>query len=112
MTAPGLAKGNLHSYWDTQFVKALGSDPKVVAAGLVKKITSSEKSSWSKGTPDDWAKQSFSAAKSIAYGKLPTPNADGSYTLSAAYVASAKTTVSLQLRRAGVRLAAILNRVL
>ena len=47
--------------------------------------------------------------KSDAYGQLPEPNARGSFRLSDDYVTEATQDVSLQLSKAGVRLALILN---
>ena len=106
------ASSNLHSSWDTPFVTALGSDDAAIAAALVATITPAQVAQWSSGTPSDWAMESFQLAKTEAYGKLPAPNADGSYTLDAAYVTNAHGVVSQQLSKAGVRLAWVLNRAL
>jgi len=109
VTAAGFSAGNLHHYWDTAFVESFGTDPFVVAERLTAKITNTQVTPWSKGRAADWGLESFWLAKAHAYGKLPAPNAQGQYRLSATYVADATTTVSAQLSKAGVRLAWILN---
>ncbi len=49
----------LHSYWDKNLVQRLGKTPKAVGATLNKQITKAKAAEWSKGTPADWAKESF-----------------------------------------------------
>jgi hypothetical protein len=56
--------------------------------------------------------ESFGLARDVAYGKLPPRKADGSYDLPPDYVTGAIETIRLQLARAGVRLAVVLNRAL
>ncbi len=107
--ATKIAKGNLHHYWDVEFVKRLGKDPNQVANSLITGITQAKVASWSKGTPTNWAKESFKDGKTTAYGKLPTPGADGVYQLPDSYVTSATNVVANRLSRAGVRLAYLLN---
>jgi hypothetical protein len=56
--------------------------------------------------------ESFSVAKEDAYGRLPQPNARGTFQLPADYIAMATNDVALQLSKAGVRLAFLLNKTL
>jgi hypothetical protein len=112
VTAQGTPENNLHHYWDVVFVEMLGKSQSAVAADLAKKITAAQKGEWQKGTPDDWAQEAFQQAKDHAYGKPVMTKAGGPYHLSAAYVTDAKETVALQLSKAGVRLAAVLNHAL
>jgi hypothetical protein len=107
--ADNIPSGSLHHYWDTEFIKRLGSNPDAVATTLINGITASQRHTWSTGTVNSWAAQSYEVAKAHAYGKLPAPEADGHYALSGAYVTDATTTERRQLRRAGVRLAKVLN---
>jgi hypothetical protein len=110
--AAGSAAGNLHHYWDTVFVARLGTDPEQVAVSLIAGITDSQRRSWSSGSPTDWARESFEIARSQVYGKLPragTGGAGGTLLLDDRYSADAVMIVSLQLQRAGVRLAHVLN---
>jgi hypothetical protein len=110
--APGLSAGNLHQYWDTQFVQALGSDPRTIADMLIGRISPSDQKSWQSGTTADWALESFAVARSIAFRSLPVAYETHHYHLSEDYVHRAQEAVPLQLERAGVRLAFILNKTL
>lgn len=108
ISAPGLASGRLHSFWDRDTVQSLGTDPFVVAEKLQARITPTQAKQWAQGTPSSWALETFEVAKRHAY-KLPAPDSQGVYRLSEAYVSDATKTVSLQLSKAGVRLATVLN---
>lgn len=112
VAAAGLGSGTLHGFWDTQFVVKLGSDPIAVGDALAAKITVAQVATWSSGTPASWSKEAFLVAKTQVYGKLPKPAGSGTYALPAAYVKASTPVVSLQLSRAGVRLATVLNRAL
>ena len=110
--AAGLPPANLHRYWDVEFVEGLGSDPRRVAAELIARIDAADIQDWEKGTTSDWALESYAVGKAVAYGRLPAPITKHHYVLPADYVQSALSAVDLQLRRAGVRLAWVLNRSL
>jgi hypothetical protein len=110
--APGLPVANLHRYWDVEFVRALGPDPGTVAASLIDRISTSDLQSWRSGSTADWAWESYSVAKSTSFGLLPPAYDAHRYHLSSDYERSAVEAVRLQLERAGVRLALILNRSL
>ena len=105
-----MGSGNLHGFWDTQFVEALGTDPRAVSAKLIANISPVEKAAWEQGTPAEWAMDSYAVAKQIAYGALPPLGSDGAYALTASYEAKAKIAVAQQLSKAGVRLASLLDR--
>jgi hypothetical protein len=107
----GFRAGNLHQYWDTVFVERLGMNSAAVAALLLDDISPAKRREWASGTPAEWAMQSFALAKSVAYGKLP-PAQDGRHVLGTDYADDATAAVRLQLERAGVRLAAVLNEAL
>ena len=63
------------------------------------------------GTPDDWAMEAFNVAFTDAYGDPPLSKNRQQH-LDTTYVERAKADVALQLSRAGVRLALVLNRAL
>jgi hypothetical protein len=107
----GYRAGNLHQYWDTVFVERLGMNSEAVATLLIDDITPAQRREWTSGTPTDWAMQSFAIARAVAYGKLP-PAEDGRHRLGTDYADDATAAVRLQLQRAGVRLAAVLNAAL
>ena len=112
VSAPGIKGGNLHHFWDTAFVRQLGPNVARIAADLNGQITERDVQAWSKGSPSDWAMESFKVAKEDAYGRLPEPNTRGTYHLSEDYIAMATHDVASQLSKAGVRLAVLLNKTL
>jgi len=102
--------GTLRHYWDSEFIDYLGDDPKPIADDIADGVRQSKTfDKMSKGTPSDWTLEAFGLAKEHAYGKLPAKRPDGSYELPPDYVTDSIETIRLQLARAGVRLAAILN---
>jgi len=110
--ALGIHAGTLHHYWDTVFVERLGEHSATVAQALIADISPEQRREWRGGTPAAWAMQSFELARKVAYGELPRPDAAGRYRLGETYVREATATVRLQLERAGVRLAQVLNEAL
>jgi hypothetical protein len=107
---PQNSRDELHGYWDTQFVRILGS-PKEVAQKLMDKISPDQVKAWSVGTPDDWAMEAFKLSKRDVYGDPPLSRFEVQH-LDKDYVERATNDVALQLSRAGVRLASILNKAL
>jgi hypothetical protein len=108
----GVHPGNLHHYWDVEFVERLGTDPRLVAASLIGQILESQRTKWRSGAPADWAMEAFALARRDAYGLPPRTGDQGIYALPPAYTEQAVRDVALQLSRAGVRLAFVLNQVL
>jgi hypothetical protein len=103
---------NLHSYWDTGVVQNLGEDPQAAAQTLLARIKPENKAAWEKGDPRSWAMEGFNIAKNVAYTIGSKPGcAPGSSPLSLppGYDDTARDTAAVQLEKAGVRLAAILN---
>jgi hypothetical protein len=97
--------------WDKQFVEGLGRPPDALAMHLLAKITPEQEAEWKQGTPDDWATEAINIAFDDVYGQPPLSK-DAPQHLDAAYVECAKKDVALQLSRAGVPLAAVLNKAL
>jgi len=94
-------------------VERLGTDPPKVAAGLIGQISETQRQQWSGGKPADWAMEAFALGRGDAYELLlPAPSGQNTYSLPPAYVEQAVRDVALQLSRAGVRLALVLNRAL
>ena len=110
--SPARRAASLHQYWDTVFVEALGRSSGRVANRLIASISARQRRRWSSGAPADWAMQSFRIARSVAYGDLPAADESGRYRLDRRYDAAAINAVRIQLQRAGVRLALLLNRAL
>ena len=93
-------------------MERLGTDPRQVAAALIGQISEAQRQAWSSGTPADWAMEAFALARRDAYGLLPRPGDQSKYTLPPAYTKQAEQDVALQLSRAGIRLAFVLNQAL
>ena len=108
---PHKAKDELHGFWDTQFVDALAMPPAALATKLLAQITPDQVAQWKEGTFDDWAIEAFDVSFSDVYGDPPLSK-DTLQHLDSAYVAQAEKDVALQLSKAGVRLAAVLNKAL
>jgi len=114
------AKLNLHSVWDSNFVAMAFNtkDERSIATSLVQQITDAEKAAWKPVRLDQWLNESYQIAKTEAYEKLPgftCQEADlgaEPIALDNAYVSNAQGIVAAQLKRAGFRVAAVLNRAL
>jgi hypothetical protein len=106
------APTNLHAVWDTSLVmEAEGVEDAITyAQRLGRSIRPDDARRWEKGTVTSWADEAHRVAADAVYRGV---NADGpARELSAEYRAAGVRVVDEQLRRAGVRLAAILNRSL
>jgi S1/P1 Nuclease len=108
---PHKSRDELHAFWDTQFVNALARSPVVLANQLLEQITPALKTSWEQGSVDDWAMEAFELSKLDAYTDSPLSK-DAVQHLDSSYAAQAEEDAGLQLSRAGVRLAAVLNKAL
>jgi hypothetical protein len=108
---PHKSKDELHGFWDTQFVDAIARPPAALSKKLLAQIAPELEAEWKQGTFDDWATEAFNIAFDDAYGEPPLSK-DTLQHLDAAYVARAEKDVALQLSKAGVRLAAVLNKAL
>jgi len=100
---------NLHWVWDTGLLEHINRDPAELAEELEKRITAQDVADWEKGTVLDWANEGHHLAQAVAYGDLgdesPAP-------ITAAYEKQADPAIEVQLERAAVRLAWLLNLVL
>jgi S1/P1 Nuclease len=113
MPPEGSAK-NLHAFWDTPAVQALGPSADAIASQLDRQITASQVKTWSRGAPKDWAMEAFQVSQKVAYALpvRPTCDARGSIQLTPAYKATVEKDAAMQLQRAGIRLAFVLNQAL
>jgi hypothetical protein len=109
---PGDPKeSNLHAIWDANLVLAnLGTNSwRAYADTLNGRITPAEAAAWSLGTPADWANESHAIAVNVTYKGVP-PTGGPPFEPDKAYIAAGRRVVDEQLMKAGVRLAALLNR--
>jgi hypothetical protein len=105
---------NLHAWWDTGVVGALGASPPHIAARLDAQISPGQAKAWAAGGPRAWAMESFEVSLRDTYALPSRPTCDqhGSVALSADYQATARRDAEIQLEKAGIRMAALLNRSL
>lgn len=96
---------NLHHVWDNDVVENFGRDAGAVALQINASLTPRQKSQESGGTPTDWANESLSAARGI-YAQIRSPHLPHDYAQRQSGLARDR------LARAGLRLAAVLNRIL
>ena len=100
---------NLHWIWDTGLLEHINRDPQALAEELERRITAQDLADWEKGSILDWANEGHQLAQAVAYGDLgnesPAP-------ITAAYEKQSDPAIEVQLERAGVRLAWLLNSAL
>jgi hypothetical protein len=98
----------LHALWDTSILApAVNRDERTYALSLARSITQTRRTLW-RGSPPDWANESYEIAATVIYKGQPAPLG----ILPASYEAEMLPIVNQQLQRAGVRLAAVLNAAL
>jgi mono/diheme cytochrome c family protein len=108
VTASSATPGDLFHYWDSAYVHALGTDPKSVAQKLIAQSSDADVRQWSSGGPQLWALEAHQLGVDRAYG-ISGVDDNGRLALPDSDVDKGVATVALQLDRAGVRLAYILN---
>ena len=100
---------NLHSIWDSSLLDTAEQRNPQLKAKLGKAAGFSERRKYAKGTLEDWVWQSRDLSRDVVYASLsverPAPVGDE-------YFAKANPVIQLQIRRAGVRLARLLNECL
>lgn len=115
-----LVETNLHSAWDTEFVRAAlkETDTRKIARSLVNNAKPGEIASYKVGSPGKWIAESHELADQFAYQKLPQfACGDAEFAaerldLSTDYANEAIQAVPTLLLKGGVRIAAVLNRAL
>jgi hypothetical protein len=107
---------NMHSYWDTTVVDGLGDDnPRTLASKLAANITPANKAAWEQGDAQTWALEGFQVTKTVIYSVDAKPGCGSDkspVSLPAGYEEKAREVAAVQLEKAGVRLAALLNHAL
>jgi hypothetical protein len=96
---------DLHSVWDTRILMRAGAQWQPWAVRLHEQITADEAKAWETLDVIAWANEAFALTTRFVYGQLP---ADGRIT--DAYYTPALRHSEVQLQKAGVRLAFLLNR--
>ena len=99
---------NLHKVWDSKLIYLNGKTRGQFARQLNRSITPEDRKKWSGGGPEDWTNESRALVLDYGY-KLRFSQGR---TLSPEYIKQGQIIVEERLKRAGVRLAQLLNRLL
>jgi hypothetical protein len=100
---------SLHYVWDTALVREIVGQRAIapVAEAMSKTITPAQRKEWPSGTPSFWANETHRVAVERVYAMVA--EAGDPQRLGRDYVTGATPVVGEQIKRAGVRLAALLN---
>jgi hypothetical protein len=97
---------NLHSLWDSGLIAHINGNAIEYAADLESTVNEEDKIAWGDGTIEERAMESHGIAQAMAYGPLGTK---GPAVIGPSYENDAKPYIESQLRKAGIRLADLLN---
>jgi hypothetical protein len=108
---------NLHAIWDVHLVRRLVSDRGGERAIVSAPIADGDRNAWEKGSISDWIDGSHRIARDTVYPLLPVTASCSSkivdvVAIGDAYYARAVPVIEIQIRKAGVRLARVLNETL
>ena len=108
---------NLHALWDVHMVRRLVAERGGERAFVSASLSDGEKSAWGKGSISDWIRESHEIARDLAYTALPVAAScrrkiAGVVEIGQAYYAKAAPVIEIQIKKAGVRLARVLNETL
>ncbi|HET9133148.1 MAG TPA: S1/P1 nuclease [Gemmatimonadales bacterium] len=100
--------GNLHGLWDTGLLLRTGLDENGWVALVERNLRGrSDLDALAGGTVVEWVMQAHDLSRDVVYATLPA-----SLALDDGYLATARPTIEVQLERAAVRLATVLERSL
>jgi len=105
---------NLHAIWDVHMVRRLISERGGERAIVSAPLSEGGRGAWEKGSIPDWIGESHRIAGDVVYPLLPVPSAcskkiAGVVAIDQAYYSRAALVIEIQIRKAGVRLARVLN---
>jgi hypothetical protein len=108
---------NLHAIWDVHMVRRLVADRGGERAIVSAPIADSDRNGWEKGSISDWIDASHRIAGGTVYALLPVAASCSNkivdvVALDRIYYAKAAPVIEIQIRKAGVRLARVLNETL
>ncbi len=108
---------NLHAVWDVHMVQRLVAERGGENAFVSARIADADKLAWERGSISDWMNESNLIARNFAYSALPvrfscSGRITGVLVLDEAYYSKAAPVIETQIRRAGIRLARVLNETL
>ncbi|OJT95138.1 MAG: hypothetical protein BGN82_07565 [Alphaproteobacteria bacterium 65-7] len=102
----GGKRTTLHGVWDGEIVRMLGPDSGRAAAAIARNTSEAQRNAWRGGDPAAWANDSLAVARREVYRIV---NGRRDLRLNRAYLESQRGTVQVQMAKAGLRLAWMLN---
>jgi len=114
----GKCSENLHSTWDTCLVvAAVGKNLQDAADKLRKAVTKAQEQEWTQSDPKAWANESFKITESVSTQYCEKTGGtckkhEGSVKVDQAYLDTNAPIVAERLQKAGIRLAALLDKAL
>ena len=112
----GRIRSNLHTIWDGYLSERAISSPPPGAAGLLSELSPAQRTELAAGSVADWSRESWELARRVTYGSVVADPCASPPTeppvLGEAQVAALIPIVRLQVQRAGLRLARLLDETL
>ena len=108
---------NPHAIWDVHMVRRLAQEKGGEGAIVSPAIGEAEKAAWEQGSIPDWVGESHDIARTFVYPALPAAfscsgRITGILTIGEVYYSKAAPMIETQIRKAGIRLARVLNETL
>ena len=108
---------NLHAIWDVHMVRRLLAERGGERALVSAPVTGEERRAWEKGSISDWIAESHRVAGDFVYPRLPVASScpqkiSGVVEIGQTYYTQAVPLIEIQIRKAGIRLARVLNEAL
>jgi len=108
---------NLHAVWDVHMVRRLIADRGGESAVVSAPVAARDRSAWERGSIADWVDESHRIAEETVYALLPVTASCSNkivdvVALDRTYYAKAAPVIEIQIRKAGLRLARVLNETL
>lgn len=97
---------NMHSVWDWVLIEHTGIPWQAYAVQLQDEITPIDRQLWARGMPDNWAEESYQIVENAVY------DVGEGAVVGDEYYERNISTVEQQLKKAAVRMAMVLDRVL
>jgi hypothetical protein len=104
----------LHTIWDIHILRRLVTDRRGEQAIIASRVSRAQKAQWEQGSIADWMNESHEIARAFVYPALPVGFAcsrriDGVVAIDDVYYSRAAPIVEQQIRKAGIRLARVVN---
>ena len=108
---------NLHAIWDVHLVRRLLADRGGERAIVSAPIADGDRNAWEKGSISGWIDESHRIARDTVYPLLPVAASCSNkivdvVAIDSIYYVKAAPVIEIQIRKAGVRLARVLNEAL